>query len=362
MLITRHKEFAAAVSSQLLGLELSLQTLTPEAARDIARLRELAPDVAFVDFDAVTSEGLPLHKALANAVPDCQVILLCDREQAAASAKLVRVCEVFDYLLIDEQQDLHRIAVLIDRARTNGLPHLAEIRGFAKLQYRRILETLGELRTILKSEGDNPIVRLIRDYRLGNDLTDLTGVDAGAEMAEEYKRCLVDLICGRLRRLERDVLASELRDTSAARTASDAVLIVEDDVVSAEIAKFILERNGFEVVVAKSADAARSAMARQVPALVLMDVHLAGADGLHVVRMMRRSPDYCNVPVIVVTADRLRSTLFDAMNVQIQGYLLKPYQPKELIEKVKTIVDVARGKQKPDRPPCAAAPEPSCSA
>jgi DNA-binding NarL/FixJ family response regulator len=46
--------------------------------------------------------------------------------------------------------------------------------------------------------------------------------------------------------------------------------------------------------------------------------------------------------VIVVAADRLRSTLCDALGTQIQGYLLKPYQPRALIEKVKSIMDAAR--------------------
>ena len=249
LVVSRHKDFATAVSGQLLGLDLGVQSLLPEAARDLGRLRQVAPDIAFVDVDAVTDEGFPLHKALANAVPDCQIILLCDRSQAEVAAKLVRVCEVFDYVLIDGPQDPHRTAVLIDRARTNGLPKLAEIRGFAKIQYRRILDTLAELRAILKSDADNPVVRLIRDYRLGNELTDLCGFEHGKELAEQYKRCLVDLICGRLRRLERDVLASEARDATADKAVTDTILIVEDDVVSAELAKFILERNGFAAVV-----------------------------------------------------------------------------------------------------------------
>ncbi len=155
LVVSRRQQFAAAVAGQLPGLDLGVQSLPPEAARDLGRLRQLAPDIAFVDADALTDDGLPLYKALANAVPDCQMILLCDRAQAEAAAKLVRVCEVFDYLLTDAPLDPHRVAVLVDRARTNGLPKLAEMRGFAKIQYRRILDmlaagaTLAEMRQVL---------------------------------------------------------------------------------------------------------------------------------------------------------------------------------------------------------------------
>ena len=44
----------------------------------------------------------------------------------------------------------------------------------------------------------------------------------------------------------------------------------------------------------------------------------------------------------MVAADRLRSTPYDALGARIQGYLLKPYQPKALIEKVKSVMDAAQ--------------------
>jgi chemosensory pili system protein ChpA (sensor histidine kinase/response regulator) len=126
--------------------------------------------------------------------------------------------------------------------------------------------------------------------------------------------------------------------------AADAVLLVEDDIVSAELGRGLLERNGFRVVVARSGDAAIHELVRQKPALVLMDIHLGSSDGLHVVKMMRSRSELEDVPVIIVTSDRHRDTLFDALETHVQGYLLKPYQPKEFIEKVKNAM---HGSQSP---------------
>jgi CheY-like chemotaxis protein len=132
--------------------------------------------------------------------------------------------------------------------------------------------------------------------------------------------------------------ASAPENESAQSGAGDAVLLVEDDIVSAELCRGLLERNGFRVAMARSGDEAIRELDRQKPALVLMDIHLGSSDGLHVVKMMRSRGDWRDIPVIVVTTDRHRDTLFDAIETHVQGYLLKPYKPIELIEKVKTAI------------------------
>ena len=63
-------------------------------------------------------------------------------------------------------------------------------------------------------------------------------------------------------------------------------------------------------------------------------LHPGDANGIELVRMMRRRSICGDVPVIVVTGDRMRETLRDAMRADVQGYVLKPYEPHVLAEKV----------------------------
>jgi DNA-binding response OmpR family regulator len=346
LIASRQEGISAAVSEHLSGLGVSVYSHALQTAIEIQSLRELLPDIAFVDYDAMTADNFPLHKALSNAVPDCQVILLCTREQADEAARLVRVWEVFDYLLTDFELDPSRIRLLAERAQMDKLPSLSEIRGFAKLQYRRILELLGEIKSILKTDCSSPVVKAIHEYKHDSRHALTHEAFLGNGLAAEYKSHVIDFICGKLRRLEHEIYSiGEQQGEPEECGTADSVLLVEDDLVSAELARGLLERNGFYVIVAKTGDAAIHELVRQRPSLVLMDIHLGSSDGLHVVKMMRSRSDLQDIPVIIVTSDRHRDTLFDAIETRVQGYLLKPYQPKEFIEKVKNVLHGAQAIQ-----------------
>ena len=282
---------------------------------------------------------------MANAVPNRQIILICTRDQAAGAARLARLWEVFDYVLTDAGSDPNRIPLLIERARTNCMPELSEIRGHAKLQYRRILELLAELKTILKTSMENPVVKAIETYKWDASFAERWCDPSERPLADTYQRFLVDLVCGRLRRLENEIrLCGEVAEVSVPRGGGTEILVVDDDIISAELAKNILERNGFDVLIAKTPEDTKLALLKRRPSLVLMDVHLSGANGLELVKMLRRGGEYPDVPVVVVTCDRTRDTLLRALDANIQGYLLKPYSPCTLIDKVKTALARARAR------------------
>ena len=117
------------------------------------------------------------------------------------------------------------------------------------------------------------------------------------------------------------------------------VLVVEDDEVTGELASNMLERHGFDVLVATTAQDAMDAVMDYDPAVILMDVHLGDVNGIELVKRMRRAHIGPDVPVIVVTSDRIRETVLDAMAADVQGYLLKPYQPRILADKVGAVLE-----------------------
>ncbi len=112
------------------------------------------------------------------------------------------------------------------------------------------------------------------------------------------------------------------------------ILVLEDDEVSGELTRGILEQNGFEVVLVRTIAEARLAFVRHRPILALVDVHLDHDNGIDFVRAMRNNSAWPHTPVIMVSSDQHRSTVIDAGRAEVQGYLVKPYEPAALIGKI----------------------------
>lgn len=112
------------------------------------------------------------------------------------------------------------------------------------------------------------------------------------------------------------------------------ILVVEDDEVSGELAKGILELNGFEVILARTLSDAKAAFVRHRPPLVLVDIHLGSDNGIDLVRAIRTKSTWPHTPIIMVSSDQHRRTVMDAGEAKVQGYLIKPYDPAALITRV----------------------------
>jgi len=149
----------------------------------------------------------------------------------------------------------------------------------------------------------------------------------------------------RLRRLEAEAPSRGYNGTGgAASPTNNRILVVEDDPTTGEMATNMLEQNGFDAIVATTAKGAMDAVMKYVPALVLMDVHLGDANGIELVKIIRRGSICPNVPIIMVTCDQMRGTVLDAMAADVQGYLLKPYEPRILADKVGTVLEKWRAR------------------
>ncbi len=338
LIVSLHQSFAAAVSEYLSRIGIGIHSQNLQAAIGTERILELLPNVAFVDYGMTAADKNPFYKVLGSTVPDCKVILLCTGEQAAEAVQSTLAGEAFDYLRADAELDPPRLRLLIERARLDAPQKASDGRNSAKRQNRRILDLLSDIKSILKTDCTSPVVKLICDYEHGSDRALSRDDYQNTGLAATYRNNLLGFICGKLRRLESEIGALGSEQAPRERKKTDAILLVEDEIVCAELAKGLLERQGFDVVVAKTVDEAIRELSRRRPAAVLMDVHLGDGDGLLVVRMMRSRDDLRDIPVIVVTADRQRETLYDAVEAKVQGYILKPYQPKELIEKVKHVI------------------------
>jgi DNA-binding response OmpR family regulator len=119
------------------------------------------------------------------------------------------------------------------------------------------------------------------------------------------------------------------------------VLVVEDDPAIADLVGRYLRRDGFDVHVVTDGRAALTEVARLRPAAVVLDVGLPGVDGVEVCRAMRAAGDW--TPVLFVTArdDEVDRVL--GLELGADDYVTKPFSPRELVARVRTVLRRARG-------------------
>ena len=113
------------------------------------------------------------------------------------------------------------------------------------------------------------------------------------------------------------------------------VLIVEDEPDIRDLLVFHLERDGYQVVKARSgADALRQAQASP-PDLVLLDLMLPEMDGLEVCRRLRQNPVTQGIPIVMLTArgDEVDRVL--GLEMGADDYVVKPFSPRELVARVR---------------------------
>ncbi|MFE3175322.1 winged helix-turn-helix domain-containing protein [Amycolatopsis sp. NPDC059235] len=119
------------------------------------------------------------------------------------------------------------------------------------------------------------------------------------------------------------------------------VLVVEDETAIAELAALYLRRDGFGVEVEPDGAKALAAIRRLRPVAVVLDIGLSGMDGIEICRALRAAGDW--TPVLFVTArdDELDRLL--GLEIGADDYLAKPFSPRELAARVRTVLRRASG-------------------
>jgi DNA-binding response OmpR family regulator len=111
------------------------------------------------------------------------------------------------------------------------------------------------------------------------------------------------------------------------------VLVVEDDADSANTLKTILESQGFKVRIAKDGGQAQATFVMQKPDFVILDLILPGESGFEICERLKHTDDA--VPVLIVTAIDLPESRELAQKVGADGYVTKPYDPDDLIARMR---------------------------
>ncbi|MEU6477917.1 response regulator transcription factor [Streptomyces sp. NPDC047017] len=117
------------------------------------------------------------------------------------------------------------------------------------------------------------------------------------------------------------------------------VMVAEDDEKQARLARVYLESEGHDVVVVRDGRDALEYIRRSTPDLVVLDVMMPRVDGLDVVRILRSSDgELAGLPVLMLTARATEDDLLLGLDLGADDYLTKPYSPRELVARVRTLL------------------------
>ena len=130
---------------------------------------------------------------------------------------------------------------------------------------------------------------------------------------------------------------------------SELILLVDDEPSIIQLSRMYFERDGFRVQEIGDGEAALEAVARHRPALIVLDVMLPKLDGFEVCRKLRSSGN--QTPIIMLTARDEDIDKILGLELGADDYLTKPFNPRELIARVKAILRRSDGKRQADGKP-----------
>jgi response regulator RpfG family c-di-GMP phosphodiesterase len=123
------------------------------------------------------------------------------------------------------------------------------------------------------------------------------------------------------------------------RQGLESVLVVDDDVRVIELLQITLTGRGYTVHTAFDGDAALEEVQRRHPDLVVLDVRLPRRSGFQVLEAIRSAPETAHLPVILISANGANEARIQGLRKGADDYLIKPFSPRELIMKIRRILD-----------------------
>ena len=120
------------------------------------------------------------------------------------------------------------------------------------------------------------------------------------------------------------------------------ILVVDDDKHILELIKLYLDKEGYETIIAVDGEDGLEKFKSSAPKLVILDIMLPVMDGWQVCREIRRLD---NTPIIMLTA---KGEVFDkvlGLELGADDYIVKPFEPKELLARIKAILRRANNKE-----------------
>ncbi len=116
------------------------------------------------------------------------------------------------------------------------------------------------------------------------------------------------------------------------------ILIAEDEPDIRELVAFTLRFAGHEVTTTSNGEEAVQQAAQIIPDLILMDVRMPKMTGYDACRVMKANSELKNIPIVFLSAKGQDSEIQSGLDAGAEDYLLKPFAPDQLTERVRAIL------------------------
>ena len=116
------------------------------------------------------------------------------------------------------------------------------------------------------------------------------------------------------------------------------IVIAEDEPDIRELIAFTLRFAGHEVITTSNGEEAYNKAQEIIPDLIMMDVRMPKMTGYDACRAMKQIPSLKDIPVVFLSAKGQDSEIQTGLDAGAEEYLLKPFAPDQLVERVKAIL------------------------
>lgn len=116
------------------------------------------------------------------------------------------------------------------------------------------------------------------------------------------------------------------------------IYIVEDDTAIKELESYALINSEFSVQGFERGKELFDALTMKIPALILLDIMLPDEDGIHILKKIRNTMAYRDIPIIMVTAKTTEIDAVKGLDMGADDYITKPFGVMELISRVKAVL------------------------
>ncbi len=133
--------------------------------------------------------------------------------------------------------------------------------------------------------------------------------------------------------------------------AGEKILNIDDSPTVQRLIEMILSSQGYQVVLAADGEAGIAMAKAEKPEVILVDFVMPKMNGFQVCKALKEDPEFHDTPIILVTSkgDKVGSKFVDVLG--ITEYFTKPFQPEELLAKIREVIDKRKGAalEPPDR-------------
>ncbi|MSR65216.1 MAG: response regulator transcription factor [Verrucomicrobiae bacterium] len=127
----------------------------------------------------------------------------------------------------------------------------------------------------------------------------------------------------------------------------ESVLVVDDEQDVLDLLVYNLQKAGFKTIAARDGVTALQKARENLPAMVVLDLMLPQMDGLEVCKRLKSDPKTGAIPILMLTARAEEMDRVVGLELGADDYVTKPFSPREVVLRVKSILRRAKGESKP---------------